>query len=137
MHNFVIGFKKDDGTMCVVNNGRLPIVKVVEFPRTKRSLVPVEENGWWCFRGIRPIGGKDAVKVYLGSKGTARLMRWGYVEGVVKPAPGSQYILNLGDIRKTKKGCKFVVGVNGQMPAIVPSVELSDKIKSVRIDGKV
>ena len=100
----------------------------------------IREGEFWNFRGGQPSREKkgiDFVKVYQMPGETSIISSSKWIENVVAPGWGSQYQLSLADVKKTGKGCSFLVRVHAVTPVLfAPRVHFNGKVAVVKIDGK-
>jgi hypothetical protein len=99
----------------------------------------VEENGWWVVRGAQHGLGQeeDWLKVYLGPRAAARVIPYGLIDGVVKPAWGSQYQLAIGGPQADAAGARCEVRVLSVTPFLfAPRVQFARGIKRATLDGR-
>lgn len=83
---------------------------------------------------IKPVA-YDLVKVYTGT-GPARVLPFGFIEGVVRPGHGCQYTMALTDVTATPTGATFRVQVD-RLTAYVfaPRLHVAQPIAEVTLDG--
>ena len=121
----------------VKNKCDLPLVKIVKLPVQTKLPFAIKEHNTWYFRGAQPADKKnDFVKCYLSPGKSAVIQRWGYINSLVKTAPGSQYAVSMKEVKDLASGCKLGVEISGISPAVNPSLDFVKPIASARINGK-
>ena len=92
------------------------------------------------FRGGNPSArekGIDYLKVYLEPKSRAEILRYGFINGVVKHGWGCQYTLALKDIRSAPSEASCTARVMSITPLIFsPRLHFKDTFSVVQLDGK-
>jgi len=63
-------------------------------------------------------------------------MRWDFIQEALRTAPGSQYLVDLADIKKQKTNVVFKARVKAQTPAVMPAVDLVGSIAQATVNGK-
>ncbi|MFH1007431.1 MAG: hypothetical protein V1800_08020 [Candidatus Latescibacterota bacterium] len=124
--------------MEVSNDLDLPRVVVARIHDPIGTPYLVREKGWWMFRGAQPAldGNCDFVKVYLPAQSQARIVRYGFIDGVVKPGWGSQYQIALGEIDGHEDISRCTVNVFSVTPLLfAPRVEFARAISWACVDG--
>lgn len=125
--------------MEVSNDLDLPRVVVARIHDPTGTPYLVQEKGWWMFRGAQPAldGNCDFVKVYLPAHSDARVLRYGFIDGVVKPGWGSQYQIALGEMERHEDASRCAVNVFTVTPLLfAPRVEFAHSIAWARVDGE-
>jgi len=131
-------FAESSGNRTTVKNKfNLPLVKVVKLPSRTKLPFLIKENEVWHFRGAQPADkNNDFVKCYLAPSSSAIIRRWGYINNLVKTAPGSQYAVNIRHVKTTASGCTLRVGVSGVSPTVNPSLDFISPIAAAKVNGR-
>ena len=128
-----------DDRVSVTNKYPLPLVRTVRVSQPDNRPYLVQEYGWWMFRGANPSAREkeiDFLKVYLNPKGTAEILRYGFIDGVVKPGWGCQYMLALKDVMVTASGASCTARVTSVTPLIFsPRVHFKEPFTAARVNG--
>lgn len=131
---------KNDGA-SITNKYKIPLVKVLRISNPDEKPYLVKEYGWWMFRGSNPSSkekGVDYLKVYLEPKGKAEILRYGFIDDVVKPGWGCQYILAFKDIRSNPSGASCIAKVMSITPLIFsPRLHFKESFSEVKLNGKL
>ena len=134
-----------DGRAVVENPFPVPLATCVRVAPRPLSPYYVCERGSdgvdrWAFRGAQESGeqpGTDLLRVYLPPKGACRVMADGYIDGLVRPGWGCQYVMALSRIEGAGGGVRLDVDVLSLTPFLfAPRVEVSGRVASVSLDGK-
>ncbi len=125
----------------VMHSNALPIprVEVVEMDHPTGTPYLVAETGgngetWWTARGAQVDGTSDLLGLYLQAGGTARVQPYGFIEGVVKPGWGCQYVLAIRDTIQPR-ACEVKVVKTGPF-VFAPRIEWKEPFDTVWVDGK-
>jgi|GEM_PF-4105197 len=119
-----------------INRSAMPIVRPVSVSGNRKLPVMVNEDGWWRFRGVQRVKGGEIVKTYLKPGGRAKIMRWGLINDLVRQGPGSQYMVDIRDVRGSSKNATLKVRVKAESPAVLPRLEMAHGVAEVRINDK-
>jgi hypothetical protein len=131
----------EEDTILIKNNENYPAVKCLKVLNPDEAPYYVNENGWWIFKGATPSleePGVDYLKLYMKPNSSARVQRYGYIEGVLRPGWGCQNLLAFKDIIKQGNSTSFTVNVDGVTPMIsAPRVEFLENMCSAVVNGEV
>lgn len=126
--------------MGIKNPTRLPITKVIALKGVDDRPYLVKEGNWWTFRGAQVSKQQertDFLKVYLPAQGQAVVIPWGFIDGLVRPGSGCQYILAIGNVQQTDVGTRCKAKVLTETPLIfAPRVEFAWPVAEVRVNGQ-
>lgn len=148
VEELVDSFSEQGTMLTLVNNSAsvrntrgIPLVKVVEIANPVAKPYLVKEFGWWMFRGAQRslLGGRqhDYLKLYLSPSGEARIQVYGFIEGIVKPGWGCQYMLAIKDVARKKRNMKCVAKVMSVTPYLfAPRLEFKENVQQVTLNGK-
>lgn len=129
-----------DEPITVTNASSLPLTQVVALQGADERPYLVEEEGWWTFRGAqvsKQMPKTDLLKVYLQAGGSATILPWGLISGVVRPGWGCQYLIALGEVKATAEGGACRVKVLNETPMIfAPRVEFPWPIATAELNGQ-
>lgn len=123
----------------VANELDLPRVVVARLNDPAGTPYLVQEQGWWMFRGAQPAVDDDCdyLKVYLAAGSRARIVRYGFIDGIVKPGWGCQYTLAIADVERAQRTSSCKVDVLSVTPNVfAPRVEFAAPIASAKVDGR-
>jgi len=131
----------DAAGACVVENrAPIPVVKVVRVSGAGEKPYQIHEFGRWAFRGAQPSllhPGEDYVKCYLPAGGSARLQRYGWMDGVARPGWGCQHTIAISDCRRRDGAVALTARVRDVTAFLfAPRIRLRGPLASVRVDGR-
>ena len=117
----------------------IPRVEVVQVGRSAGTPYLVAEAGgngetWWTARGAQVDGNDDLLGLYLQAGGAARVQPYGFIEGVVKPGWGCQYMLAIRDTIRPRT-CEVKVVKTGPF-VFAPRIEWKQPFDAVWVNGK-
>ncbi|MBE7561198.1 hypothetical protein HS125_20505 [bacterium] len=123
----------------VKNELSIPRVEVLGVEPAGKGPYHVLETGAdgrasWLVRGAQDNGRRDLVRVYLQAGGNARLAPYGFIEGVVKPGYGCQYMLAIRDGVRPGR-CEVDVVKTGPF-VFAPRLEWKEPFDRVRVNGR-
>lgn len=91
-------------------------------------------QSFWLTRGAQPAGEVDLLKLYMQPNETARIQRYGYIDGIVKPGFGCQNALAIKD--NIRPGlCEVEVIKTGPF-LFAPRLDWKQAFDTVKVNGK-
>ncbi|MFH0963785.1 MAG: hypothetical protein V2A58_07205 [Planctomycetota bacterium] len=100
----------------------------------------VFEDGWWITRGAqrsRESPELDLVKIYLSKDHEARICSGGFLDGVIAPGWGCQYVLRFKDVEGDDENASATVRVEDVSPLIfAPRVKVPWPVAKVALDDE-
>ena len=130
------------GEAVVTNPTRLSCMRAVKVLDALPGVYWIEERGWWACRPAQPSRrqmGTDYCRAHLPAGESARIRRYGLLEGVCKAGWGCQYLLLFRAVgaRPGECGAAATVRVVDISPKIfAPRVEFAQCIASATVDGR-
>ncbi len=88
----------------------------------------------WMVRGAQADGKRDLLRVYLQAHGRVRIQSYGYINGVVKPGYGCQYVLAIDDGVRPGR-CEVDVLKTGPF-VFAPRIEWKEPFDTVKVNGR-
>jgi Domain of unknown function (DUF4960) len=130
---------KEEQPVFHVNALTIPRVEVVEITNPPDGPYMVAETGgdgqvYWLVRGAQVEGDTDYLSLYLQARGIAKVQPYGFIEGVVKPGWGCQYMLGIRDTLEPRR-CEVKVVKTGPF-VFAPRIEWKKPFDTVWVDGK-
>ena len=126
----------ENGQAVIANPFDIPLVKVVRVFGGGKHPYQLHEFDHWVFRGAQPSlvhEGEDYLKCYLPAKGSTRIQRYNFIDGIAKPGWGCQYTMALHDVRQNSVVAK-VKEVTSFLFA--PRVKFKNPVSKVKVNGK-
>ena len=154
--------KKDK--IVIPNRKKRSIVSLLKITDPQKRGYWIKENGWWHHRGAQlvtdylkskqhiskynkwvvkgdgkarvPVKEPDSayLKIYCGGKGDIVIQRSEYINNMVRPIPGCQYLMALKDVEKD--GCIARV-MNTTAYLFAPGIEWNKPFTQVWLNGKL
>jgi hypothetical protein len=129
-----------NGQATASNPLGIPVVKVVRVSGAGSLPYQVFEFGRWVFRGAQPSRlhpGEDYLKCYLPARGSARIQRYGFLEGVARPGWGCQNTMTLSELQRQGERSSAVAEVTRITSFLfAPRLRFARPVSSVLVNGK-
>lgn len=127
-------------SIAVRNNYDLPLTRtfVMDDPSSGRYFV--QEDGWWHERGTQPsseVPTHEFLKLRIPAHSTAYVQSEGYIDHIVRPGWGSQYLLAIRDIEPKDDRTACTVRVSSATAYVfAPRLEFANPFTRVTIEGR-
>ncbi len=124
--------------LSVRNPFAIAHAEVIEVESPSGGPFMVAEAGthgaYWTARGGQPIGNRDYLKLYFQADGQAKVQPYGFINGIVKPGWGCQYMLAIKDNIQPRR-CEVELVKTGQF-IFAPRIEWKQPFDTVLLDGQ-